>query len=69
MAKLNVKEYGMTLHMNMADGHRYVYSGYIDVPGHPMDGKQIAKKNVVIKKGSARSRIYDCRWNAGATCF
>jgi len=48
---MKVREFGMTMHMNMGNGHSYVYSGYLDQPGHPMDGKQIIKKVWSPKKG------------------
>lgn len=50
MAKLKVREFGMTLHMKLEGGHSYTYAGYLDEPGHPMDGKQIIRKVWSAKK-------------------
>lgn len=48
---LAVREFGMTMHMSMDKVHLSNYSGYLDYPGHPMDGKRIVKSAAVPKNG------------------
>lgn len=55
MAKLKVRSFGMTTHMKFDNGHSYVYAGYLDEPGHPMDGKQILRKVWSPKNGKAET--------------
>lgn len=57
MAKLKLREFGMTMHMKLDHGHSYVYTGYIDQPGHPMDGKRFFKKLWSPKKGHGEPDI------------
>lgn len=59
MAKLKVSQFGMTMHMNLGKGcHSYMYSGYIDQPGHELHGKKIFNS-----KYSEKGKAQESKWS------
>lgn len=50
MPQLKVKAFGGDMFMDTADGAIQHYSGVIDQPGHPLDGKRISKSVHIFKK-------------------
>lgn len=46
---LAVRKFGMIHHFNMEDKNILTYGGYLDYPGHALDGKQVFKTTVTPK--------------------